>query len=64
MVVAAWEGTGPIDYGGEADVLALRYTGDEIVAWAETAGFAVDRCVVEPVEGMPMKGVYLEGAKK
>jgi len=64
LVVAAWEGTGPIDYGGEADVLALRYTRDEIVAWAETAGFAVDRCVVEPVEGMPMKGVYLEGAKK
>lgn len=63
LVVAAWEGVGLIDYGGETDVLALRYTMDEITACAEATGFAVDRCVVEPVEGMPMKGVYLEGTR-
>lgn len=63
LVVAAWEGTGPIDYGGESDVVALRYRSEEIVSWAQAAGFVVDRCVVEPVEGMPMEAVYLEGTK-
>ncbi len=63
LVVAAWEGTGPIDYGDKSDVVALRYSREEVVAWARAAGFVVDRCVVEPVEGMPMKAVYLEGTK-
>ena len=64
LVVAAWEGTGPIDYGSVSDVVALRYTKDEVAAWAQEAGFVVNRCVVEPVEGMPMNAVYLEGTKE
>jgi ubiquinone/menaquinone biosynthesis C-methylase UbiE len=64
LVVAAWEGTGAIDYEGEMDLLALRYSRDEVVAWAEGARFVVNRCVVEPVEGMPMNAVYLEGTKE
>ena len=63
LVVATWEGSGPIDYGEESDVVALRYTKDEVVAWAEEAGFVVDRCVVDPVEGMPMDAVYLEATR-
>ena len=63
LVVAAWEGTGPIDYGSHSDVVALRYSEDEVVAWAREAGFAVNRCVVEPVEEIPMKAIYLEGTK-
>ena len=64
LVVATWEGTGPIDYGGESDVVALRYTEDEISNWTQAAGFVVDRCVVESVEGMPMQAVYLEGTRE
>ncbi len=63
LVVAAWEGTGPIDYGSHSDVVALRYTEDEVVTWAREAGFVVNRCVVEPVEEIPMKAIYLEGTK-
>jgi len=64
LVLAAWEGTGPIDYGGESDVVALRYTKAEVVAWAEAAGLFADRCVVEPVEGISMEAVYLEASRK
>jgi len=63
LVVATWEGTGAIDYGDASDVVALRYREEEIAAWAQAAGFVVDRCVVEPMEGMPMKTLYLEGTK-
>ena len=63
LVVAAWEGCGPIDYGGQADIVALRYSKDELTDWACAAGFVVDRCVVEPVEGMPMDGIYLEATQ-
>jgi len=45
-------------------VVALRYTQEEIGQWAREAGFVVDRCVVEPVEEMPMEAVYLEGIKE
>ncbi|MBT4502961.1 MAG: methyltransferase domain-containing protein [Gemmatimonadetes bacterium] len=64
LVVATWEGTGTIDYGEMSDVVALRYTQEEMRDWAQEAGFAVDRCVVEPVEEMPMEAVYLEGIKE
>ena len=64
LLIAAWEGTGAIDYGGDSDVVALRFTRDEIADWAEAAGFDVDRCVVEPVEGMPMDAVYFEGTRR
>lgn len=64
LVVATWEGTGPIDYGEEADIVALRYGESEIRDWAVAAGYVVDRCAVEPVEGMPMKAVYLEGTRE
>lgn len=61
IVIAAWEGSGPIDYGGESDVVALRYTADEVSSWTTGAGFFVDRCVVEAVDGMPTDAIYLEG---
>ena len=63
LVVATWEGTGPIDYGDSADIVALRYTEDQVVGFATRAGFVVERCVVEPVDEMPMDAVYLEATK-
>lgn len=63
FVVAAWEGTGLIDYGEESDILAIRYTAKEVTSWVDAAGFAVNRCVVEPVVGMPMDALYLEATR-
>ena len=63
LVVATWEGSGPVDYGDVSDVVALRYSEDEVRAWAQAAGFVVDRCSVQPVDEMPMQAVYLEGTK-
>lgn len=64
VLIAAWEGAGVIDYGDASDVVALRYRSDELSAWTESAGLSVSRCVVEPVEGMPMDAVFLEGYKE
>lgn len=64
LVLATWEGSGAIDYGTHSDLVALRYTGNEIAAWVKAAGFSVSRCVVEPVEGMEMDAVYLEATRK
>jgi len=63
LVVAAWEGRGAVDYGHEWDVVALRYTEDDLKRNAQDAGFVVDRCFSEPVEGMPMDAVYLEATR-
>lgn len=64
LVLAAWEGAGPVDYGDESDLIALRYGADELNSWAQAAGFTVTRCVVEPVEDFPMDAVYLEAVKE
>jgi len=61
LLVAAWEGSGAIDYGAESDVVALRHAEEELKGWVQRAGFAVDRCSVELVEEIPMEAVYLEG---
>jgi ubiquinone/menaquinone biosynthesis C-methylase UbiE len=63
LVLAAWEGTGVIDYGGQSELVALRHTATELSTWAEQAGFQVTRCKVEPVEDFPMDAVYLEAVK-
>ncbi len=60
LLVAAWEGSGVIDYGEESDIVALRYTGKELIEIAEVTGFIVTQCTVEPVEDFPMDAIYLE----
>ena len=63
LVVAAWEGSGTIDYGDESKIVALRYSSTELETWAASAGFEVTRCKVEPVEDFPMDAIYLEASK-
>ena len=63
LVVGAWEGSGPVDYGASSDVIAVRYTEEELVTWFGAAGFRVDRSWIEDVEGFSMKALYLEGSK-
>jgi len=63
IIVGTWEGSGVIDYGESSDVIALRYTKEDLAPSLESAGFTVDRCWVEDVEGFSMKALYLEGSK-
>lgn len=60
LIMATWEGDGLVDYGEHSDLEAYRYRLDQVRAWAESAGFDIERCVVEPVDGMGMDGVYLD----
>ena len=63
LLLATWEGSGVIDYGDDSDIIAPRYGIDELKLWVRQAGFEVTRCVIEPVEGMPMEAIYLEAVK-
>jgi len=63
LLLATWEGSGVIDYGDESEIIALRYCSDELKLWVSEAGFKVTRCVIEPVEGLPMEAIYLEAVK-
>lgn len=63
LVLATWEGGGTIDYGEESDIVALRYSSQEVQGWVAAAGFEITRCEVEPVEEMPMDAIYLEGVR-
>jgi ubiquinone/menaquinone biosynthesis C-methylase UbiE len=61
--VATWEGAGLIDYGEASEIVAVRYSPEELTALAEEAGFRVTSCVVVPVEDFPMDAVHLECVK-
>lgn len=63
LVAGVWEGSGQIDYGDGATMIANRYQKEQIVEWSETAGFTILRCTVEPVEDFPMSAIYLDGKK-
>jgi ubiquinone/menaquinone biosynthesis C-methylase UbiE len=63
LLIAAWEGDSPVDYGDQSDVVALRYGSADVADWVRYAGFEVDRCSVESVEDVEMDATYLEGSK-
>ncbi len=63
LFLATWEGHGPIDYGESADIIAMRYSCEQISTWASQNGFTVDREAVVPVEGLPMDAVLLSANK-
>ena len=64
LLVAAWEGSGAIDYGEESDIIALRYTAKDLTKIAIKSGFTVTQCNVESVEDFPMDAIYLECVKE
>jgi SAM-dependent methyltransferase len=47
LVIAAWEGTGAIDYGDESDVIALKHCETDLKEMIQNAGFIIDRCKSE-----------------
>ncbi len=63
LFIATWEGKGCIDYGGQTDVIAMKYTPDQVTEAARTAGFRIDSISVEAVQGMEMDAVYLAATK-
>ncbi|MBT3437119.1 MAG: methyltransferase domain-containing protein [Oceanospirillaceae bacterium] len=63
LVIATWEGEGEIDYGSSVDIVALRYTLDDLVALIEAVGFNVSRAEVEAVDDMFMEAIYIEAEK-
>ena len=64
LLLAAWEGAGQIDYGDASEIVAIRYSDQEISKMAGEAGFRVASCVVAPVQDFPMDAVYLECVKR
>lgn len=62
--VATWEGAGLIDYGEASEIVAVRYSPDELTDFAEGAGFRITSCDVVPVEDFPMDAVHLECIKQ
>lgn len=64
LVLATWEGRGPIDYGDRADVVALHHPRDDVHAWVEQAGFRVDSSKVERIEDMGMNALYVEATRR
>ena len=63
LVLAAWAGTGRIDYGDTSDVVAFMHSDKELAGWAGDAGFRVERCRLEAVEDMGMDAVYVSATK-
>ena len=63
LFLAAWEGSGKIDYGDASDVVARRYQQLEIVNAASASGFQLVRHSVEPVDEMEMDAVHVVAVK-
>mmetsp|Transcript_15251 Transcript_15251/g.25346 ORF Transcript_15251/g.25346 Transcript_15251/m.25346 type:complete len:214 (+) Transcript_15251:51-692(+) len=63
LLLAAWEGEGAIDYGEHADIVAIKYSQDQLSVLLQAAGFSVTRSVVELVEDLGLNGVYVDAVK-
>lgn len=64
LLIAAWEGTGKIDYGEFSDLSAQKYPEQEISRLISENGFFIDRSITEYVEDMQMNALYLEATKR
>ena len=61
--VATWEGSGSIDYGEQSDVVAWRYSEQQVREIIGATGFEVDRCAVKEVDDIPMDAIYVEATR-
>jgi ubiquinone/menaquinone biosynthesis C-methylase UbiE len=64
LVLAAWEGSGAIDYGEHADLVAVRHKAVDLQKILADIGFDELKCDVEFDEEMAMDAVYIEACKK
>lgn len=63
LLLAAWEGQGPIDYGDASDVIARRYRLSEIVEGIASVGLQVERQSVQDVDDFDMDAVHVLATK-
>lgn len=63
LSLATWEGAGHIDYGDAADIVAWRYSLEQVRGWVQDAGLEVEDAQVKPVEGLPMDAIYLDAVR-
>lgn len=63
LLVATWEGEGIVDYGDQGDIVARRYRANEVSETVQAAGFRIDQCKVQAIEGMEMNAVFLTATK-
>jgi len=64
LVIAAWEGDGAIDYGGESDLIAIKHSADALKSMVKERGFAISKAWIETDEEMQMEAVYIEATKE
>jgi ubiquinone/menaquinone biosynthesis C-methylase UbiE len=64
LVIGAWEGEGVIDYGDDADIVAILHGADELVTMIRQTGFSISRNVVEMDDEMMMNAIYIEGTRE
>lgn len=63
LVLGAWEGRGTIDYGGQADLVAVKHASSDLLKILADFGFEELNCKVEFDEEMQMNAVYIEATK-
>lgn len=63
LLLATWEGTGPIDYGGSSEMVALLHTRHDLKASLESAGYRIDHMDVESVEELGLDAAYIEATR-
>jgi ubiquinone/menaquinone biosynthesis C-methylase UbiE len=64
LLVAAWEGTGALDYGEDSDLVAIKHAAADIENMFGDAGFSVSMSKVEFDDDMQMNALYIEATKK
>jgi ubiquinone/menaquinone biosynthesis C-methylase UbiE len=63
LVIAAWEGTGSIDYFMESDLVTVKHDAGELTAMIQENGFSILKSFVETDDEMLMDAVYVEATK-
>lgn len=63
LLLAAWEGSGAIDYGESSEVVALMHPRQDLTVCLEAAGYQIDHTDVEVVEDLGMDAVYIEATR-
>jgi len=64
LVIGAWEGEGAIDYGDEADIVAILHSADELEMMIRGTGFSISRNVAEMDKDMMINALYIEGTRE
>jgi ubiquinone/menaquinone biosynthesis C-methylase UbiE len=64
LVIGAWAGSGTIDYGEGADLIAIKHDAAELEDCVRECGFEVTKSFTELDDGMMMDAIYIEATKE